>query len=232
MIDGIVFDKDGTLFDFRAAWTPWARQVVDELSTGPGHARALGRALGFDPATGRFARDSLVIAATVGDSARALLPLLPGWTETALTDRLNALSMAVPLAEVVPLRAFLTGLRNRGLRLGLATNDAEAPARAHLAACGIEDRFDFVAGSDSGHGGKPGPGMLLAFLCATGLPPERAVMVGDSLHDLAAARAAGMRRVAVLTGIAGPAELAPHAEAVLGDIGALPAWIDGLSAAP
>jgi phosphoglycolate phosphatase len=50
-------------------------------------------------------------------------------------------------------------------------------------------------------------------------------MVGDSAHDMHAGHAAGMRRVAVLTGIADHAELAPHAEVVLPDIGHLPGWI-------
>jgi phosphoglycolate phosphatase len=51
-------------------------------------------------------------------------------------------------------------------------------------------------------------------------------MVGDSLHDLRAARAAGMRAVAVLTGPARAADLAPWADAVLPDIGALAGWLD------
>jgi phosphoglycolate phosphatase len=53
-------------------------------------------------------------------------------------------------------------------------------------------------------------------------------MVGDSLHDLDAGRAAGMRTVAVLTGIADRAALAPHADVVLGHIGELPDWIAAL----
>ncbi|MEY3961435.1 MAG: hypothetical protein RIR14_2089, partial [Pseudomonadota bacterium] len=86
----------------------------------------------------------------------------------------------------------------------------------------------FVAGCDSGWGGKPAPGQLLAFAGRVGVDPVRSVMVGDSLHDLEAGRAAGMRRVAVLTGIAEAAELAPHADVVLPDIGHLAGWIDGL----
>jgi phosphoglycolate phosphatase len=35
-----------------------------------------------------------------------------------------------------------------------------------------------------------------------------------------------MRTVGVLTGVAGPEELAPHAEAVLADIGELPGWLE------
>jgi phosphoglycolate phosphatase len=129
----------------------------------------------------------------------------------------------------VPLLPLLSGLRDRGLRLGVATNDSEAPARQHLAAHGITDCFDFIAGYDSGHGAKPGPGMCLAFAAACGLPPRRVAMVGDSRHDLQAGRAAGMHTVAVLTGIAKAPDLAPLADVVLPDIGAIPGWLDQLS---
>jgi phosphoglycolate phosphatase len=131
----------------------------------------------------------------------------------------------------VPLRPVLGALRGRGLRLGVATNDSEGPARAHLAQAGVADLFDFVAGFDSGWGGKPAPGQLAAFAAHTGILPTRIAMVGDSRHDLMAGRAAGMRTVAVLTGIAEAPELSPLADAVLPDIGHLAGWLDSLPAA-
>lgn len=226
MIDGVIFDKDGTLFDFRRSWGDWARRLLMGLAADDRDARAMGQAIGFDLDSGAFHPDSPVIAATADDIAAALAPLVPGMAVSALAARMNALAEVTPMAEAVPLAPTLGGLRDRGLRLGLATNDTEAPARAHLAAHGVAHLFDFVAGCDSGHGAKPAPGMLLAFAHRTGLPPARVVMVGDSRHDLIAGRAAGMPTVAVLTGIAGADELAPLADAVLPDIGALGAWID------
>lgn len=226
MIDGIVFDKDGTLFDFRRSWGGWVQGVLAELATDPGHAAALADVLGFDPATGDFLADSPVIAASTAEIADVLLPLLPEQDLTRLEARLNRLAGAADMMPAVPLRPLLQALRSRGLRLGVATNDVEASARAHLLAQDVAGFFDLVAGYDSGHGAKPGPGMLLAFAAQTGLNPARVLMVGDSRHDLMAARAAGMRPVAVLTGIAPAADLAPLAEAVLPDIGALPGWID------
>jgi phosphoglycolate phosphatase len=226
MIDGIVFDKDGTLFDFRQSWSGWVRRLIADISAGQDHAAALTAALGFDPATGGFHPESPLIAGTSDDVAGALLPHLPGMTHAALEDRMNDLATETEMMPAVPLRPLLLALRARGIRLGVATNDVEAAARAHLAAQQVDDLFDLVAGYDSGHGAKPGPGMLLAFAAHTGLEPAHVLMVGDSLHDLMAGRAAGMRPVAVLTGIAGEAELAPMAEVVLPDIGALPGWID------
>jgi phosphoglycolate phosphatase len=226
MIDGILFDKDGTLFDFRISWGQWAAAFLPTIARDAEHAARLGTAIGFDAATLTFRPDSPVIAATAADIARAMAPLLDGIAIADLTDRIDASAAAAPMSEVVPLLPLLQGLRARGLRLGLATNDSEIPARQHLDNHGITDCFDFIAGYDSGHGAKPGPGMCLAFAAAQGLDPARVAMVGDSRHDLVAGRAAGMRTIAVLTGIAVTADLSPLADVVLPDIGSIPGWLD------
>ena len=147
-------------------------------------------------------------------------------TAPGLLNLLNEEAEKAPQREAVPLIPLLTLLRGRGLKLGVATNDAETPARAHLAQSGVTQMFDFIAGFDSGHGGKPAPGQLLAFAQQTGLHANTVGMVGDSTHDLRAGRAAGMTCIAVLTGLATQDELAPYADVVLPDIGYLPAWLD------
>lgn len=228
MIDGVVFDKDGTLFDFRLSWSGWAQRVLEALAQDAPHAAQMAAAIGYDIKTRDFHPDSPVIAGTSDEVSAVILPYLTGYTQPQLAERLNAMAELSAMAPAVPLRPVLGALRDRGLKIGLATNDAESPARAHLAAHDVLDLFDFVAGQDSGHGAKPGPGMCLAFARQVGIDPARAVMVGDSRHDLIAGRAAGMRVVAVLTGIAKAEELRPHADAVLPDIAALGAWIDGL----
>ncbi|MCB6178349.1 HAD family hydrolase [Rhodobacter sp. Har01] len=230
MIDGIVFDKDGTLFDFRVSWGRWAEGFLAGLARDENHAGQMAEAIGFLPAERSFRPDSVVIAATAADIAATLLPHLPGRDLGALREAIDEAAAGVAMAEAVPLVPLLTALRARGLRLGVATNDSEAPARAHLAAHGLTGLLDFIAGYDSGYGPKPGPGMCRAFAVSQGLEPGRVLMVGDSRHDLEAGRAAGMRTIAVLTGIATAADLAPLAEAVLPDIGALPALLDRLQA--
>ncbi len=230
MIDAVIFDKDGTLFDFRASWGAWTESLLAELTQGADLA-ALARALGYDPATHGFAPDSPVIAMTTPEIAEIILPLVPHLSREALNATMNRLAELAPMLPAVDLPVVLGALRARGLKLGLATNDTEAPARAHLTGAGVIELFDFVAGCDSGWGGKPAPGQLLAFVQACGLTPERVAMVGDSLHDLDAGGAAGMYRVAVLTGIATANDLAAHADVVLPDISHLAGWIDGLSTA-
>jgi len=226
MLDAVIFDKDGTLFDFRASWGAWTQSVLAAFAPDPAEVRRLGAVLGYDPDTHSFTRTSPVIAMTTPEIAAILHPHLSGITLSDLNTRLNALSAAAPMLPAVPLREVLSALKDRGMRLGLATNDTEHPARVHLAGAGVLDLFDFVSGCDSGWGGKPAPGQLMEFLRRFDLTPSRVAMVGDSRHDLDAGRAAGMHAVAVLTGIATRDELAPHADVVLDDISGIGPWID------
>lgn len=224
----LLFDKDGTLFDFHATWRVWAGCVLADLA---GDDTALHdricAVLDFDPVAGRFRPASPVIAETGRTVAERLVATLPGRDVDALEACLDTAAAATPPVPAVPLAPLLARLAARGLVLGVGTNDTERCARAHLRAAGIAAHFHFVAGSDSGHGAKPDPGPLLAFAARAGLAPDRVAMIGDSRHDMTAARAAGMQRIAVLTGPASRTDLAPHADTVLPDIGHLPAWLEG-----
>lgn len=223
---GIIFDKDGTLFDFNATWGAWSGDLIRaEAGADPVKRAALAQALGYDLDSQTFRPGAVVIAAMNDEIADAILGVIPG-NKAALIDRMEAAAIAAPQVPAADLAGTLANLRARGLALGVATNDGEAPARAHLAQAGVGDAFDLIMGYDSGHGGKPAPGQLLAFCAATGLAPADCAMVGDSLHDLHAGRAAGMTTIGVLTGPALRDELASSADVILPDIGALPNWLD------
>ncbi|SDI17202.1 HAD family hydrolase [Lutimaribacter saemankumensis] len=225
-IAGILFDKDGTLFDFGATWNGWAATVIGELAQGDtDRARALADAARFDLEAQQFHPDSPVIAGTNREAAECLASALPNRSLTEIEALLTEKAALAPLAPAVDLVPFLTSLAGRGLRLGVMTNDTEYAAHAHLGAVGVAGHFDFIAGFDSGFGAKPAPEPLLAFARAMNLAPGQVAMVGDSAHDLIAGRAAGMRTVGVLTGLAQAHELAPLADVVLPDIGHLPAWL-------
>jgi phosphoglycolate phosphatase len=222
----LLFDKDGTLFDFQRSWGGWAHGLIATLSQGDEASFArLAGALGYDPDNRVFLPDSLSIAGTARDQAEAIAPHLPGRDVAELEIWMAQAARSARMVPAVPLRPLMVEFRAAGLALGIATNDAEVAARQQLEAAEIIDVFQYIAGYDSGHGAKPHPGMCLGFARAMDLDPRACVMVGDSRHDLEAGRAAGMRVVAVLTGVAHAEDLAPHADVVLPDIGALPDWI-------
>lgn len=228
-IEGILFDKDGTLLDFSKSWSAPVRRLVTEAAAGDAAlASRLGAAVGFDMATGAFTAGSPVVAGTTRQIAGIWAEIAPDLDAEGFARRADALipSVGGAAAASADTPALFDALAARGLILGVATHDSEAAARAHLEMLGVADHVAFVAGYDSGRGLKPGPGMPLAFAAGTGLSPGNIVMVGDSVHDLAAGRAAGAHAVGVLTGPATEAELAPYADVVLTSIDALPAWLD------
>ncbi|WP_372885646.1 HAD family hydrolase [Shimia sp.] len=226
-VDGLLFDKDGTLFDFGATWNSWAARVIPDFAAGDDAlAQRIAHELDFDLRRGEFLPVSAIIAGTNRDAAEALARALPGRNVDELEETLMYAAAEAPLCEAVPLAPYLDGLAGRGLKLGVMTNDTEYGARAHLDSVGVTARFDLVLGFDSGFGAKPEPGPLLAFCDRFALPPERVAMVGDSTHDLVAGRRAGMQTVAVLTGMATEAELAPYADVVFPHIGHIPDWLD------
>lgn len=227
-IRGLLFDKDGTLFDFHATWSEVVARTIAALAPSSEAYREMAEEAGFDPVSGRFRAGSAIVAGAAAEVAILWSRHFPGRSAREIETLLNRAAAEVTGPEtLVPatpdLPGLLATLSARGYALGVATHDSERGARHQLAAVGIAEAFSFIAGYDSGHGLKPGPGMLHAFAAATELAPQEIAMIGDSRHDLEMVRAAGGGfALGVLTGPATAEELAPHADLVIADIGALP----------
>jgi phosphoglycolate phosphatase len=225
-VSGILFDKDGTLFDFQKTWGKWAKIFLKHISKNDTEkAIKLGRRIGYNYTTEEFLSDSIVIAGTPNDIAINIISSLPKWNITELTDYMNEVAKSAEIMAAVPLKPLLLKLRSEQLKLGVATNDGSVPAIAHLKSAEIFDFFDFIVGSDSGYGFKPNPGMQIEFCKRFQLKPETVLMVGDSTHDLIAGRSANMICVGVLTGIAEESELIRYADVILNDIAEIPKFL-------
>ena len=231
-ITGILFDKDGTLFDFQATWGRWTETTLDLLAPDRETWARMARAGGYDPERRRFVPGSPVVAGAPSEIARIWAGFRPDLGAARVESILDQTAhdvladpdMLFPAAADLP--GLLAGLRAGGYALGVATHDSEQGAQIQLGVAGVADAFDFIAGYDSGHGLKPGPGMLLAFAAAMAIPPAGVVMVGDSRHDLEVARSAGAAMaVGVLTGPATREDLAPWADRILPSIEHLPALL-------
>ena len=225
-LDGILFDKDGTLVDFDATWGGAAHAVMSQMSAGDGAIFArLAEAMHFVAETRQFRPTSPMIAGSTADYGHLWAEILDRPAGTVLFDDLDrrfALAGLDCLLAIGDPAAVFAVLRGLGLRLGIATNDAEASARLQCERLGLLPHLEFIAGYDTGHGGKPDPGMVTAFARHIGTTPDRIALVGDSIHDLEAARAAGAMALAVLSGPASRAVLEPHADHVIDTIADLP----------
>jgi pyrophosphatase PpaX len=148
---------------------------------------------------------------TFGRSLPAVLRELAAEHDVDAPDRLAARMMGTyrefQLAQhdtlIKPFPGVSETLREllaRGRRLGLVTSKREGFARRGLALFGLEPLFEITVFHDDTSRHKPEPEPLLLAAERAGLRPAEVVYVGDSIHDVAAGRAAGMRTVSVLWG--------------------------------
>lgn len=188
----VIFDLDGTLLD----------SVPDLAAAVDSTLLAMGR-----PAAGvERVRD------WVGNGAAVLLRrALAGSTEHAAVDDalaaealqhfLVAYAGEHSLSRVYPgVIDLLQALRARGVLLALATNKPMRFVDALLAEKQLDGYFNWSLGGDSLPQQKPDPAPLNWIMSAAAVPPHATLFVGDSRNDIQAARAAGVKVVAVSYG--------------------------------
>lgn len=94
-------------------------------------------------------------------------------------------------------RELLAACRAAGIHLACVTNKPHGPAEGLLEALEMREPFALLLGGDSLTHKKPHPEPLLHCLHHFGVKASEALMVGDSRNDVEAARAAGVRVLAV-----------------------------------
>jgi phosphoglycolate phosphatase len=219
----VVFDLDGTL----------AETAPDIIAT----LNIILAGQGLPPVPVARARD------LVGAGARALIErgfrlydraLPPALLEELFQDFLEV--YAVRVAETSTLYPgvveALTRLSGAGWLLAVCTNKPEFHSKLLIEALGITHHFAAICGRDTFPVCKPDPLHLTLTIEKAGGNRLQAIMVGDSLTDIATARAAGIPVIAVPFGYTdvpveqlGPDVVIPHFDA-------LHAAIDGLLARP
>jgi len=122
--------------------------------------------------------------------------------------------------------AGLTGLHALGLRLAVVTNKPKKAAVGLLTRLGLSQWIDVVVGGDTGMHRKPHRQPLLSACEELDVRPAQALMVGDSLTDVLAARAAGLAVVCVPYGYnEGVDPRALPCDAFVESVGGLPALL-------
>ena len=109
-----------------------------------------------------------------------------------------------------------------GLKQGVCTNKFERPSRIILSALKLMPPIVDVAGADTFTVRKPDPGHILQLIDRIGGHRDRAVMIGDSIHDVEAAHGAGLPAVLVSWGYTARPASELGAEAVIERFANLP----------
>ncbi|TFJ92014.1 HAD family hydrolase [Lentibacillus salicampi] len=197
-IDGILFDKDGTLIEFSSLWVIWAEQLIAAIMSKaklPEKDRdILSDAIGFldsqrawDP-TGPLCIGSLDELKTI--CALHLYKRGLPWN-AALEMVTNAHAEMEQQNDWKESIKPVTGLANllrqadtHSVKLGVVTSDNHEQALSHLQALEVKSYFCSVIGHDQVKHGKPFPDMVYKACMELGIHPERALIIGDSNGDM------------------------------------------------
>ncbi|WP_310475495.1 HAD-IA family hydrolase [Sandarakinorhabdus sp.] len=182
-----VFDCDGTLIDSQ----------VNIIRAMESSFQRHGLPAPDSHATRRIVGLSLV------EAMQALLPQAEHDLHLSLADdyktafqRLRA-DKALDAEPLYPgIRSLLDALEGDGWRLAVATGKSDRGLKLALEHHGIHQLFVSLQTADR-HPSKPHPAMLRAALTEAGAMAEQAVMIGDTVFDIAMGQAAGVRSIGV-----------------------------------
>jgi HAD superfamily hydrolase (TIGR01509 family) len=183
MIKAVVFDFDGLIVDTEVpVYQSWARVYTDhEVALDLAFWQTIIGTDGFDPA-----------AALEGHVGRRLDWAVIDERRRRHRDELQALEGVRP-----GVMEWLHDARRFGLNVGIASSSPRAWVVGHLRRLGLADHFQCLRCRDDVGAAKPDPASYLAVLDHFGVDADEAIALEDSVHGVAAAKAAGMWCVAV-----------------------------------
>lgn len=185
MIDGVIFDMDGTMFDTERMWATFWEPALAAL--------------------GLPYREGLAEAArgTAGVTTRNVVRQFygPDCDAEAIVDSLHRVADEVFFSAPVPkkpgLDALLAWLKARHIPMAVASSSREAMIRHNLDVWGLTQDFTaIVSGQHVAHS-KPDPEIFLLTAQKLGVEPSRCLVLEDSYNGVRAGAAGGFVTVMV-----------------------------------
>jgi HAD superfamily hydrolase (TIGR01509 family) len=183
VIDAVVFDLDGVLVDSEHLWDEVREELTRERG-GRWHEQAQRDMMGMSSLEwSRYMHDELGVPDPPEEISREVVRRLEAIYREELPAVPGAREAVERLAERWP--------------LGLASSSNREVIELALELLGVADRFAATVSSEEVARGKPAPDVYLEAARRLGIDPARAAAVEDSHNGIRAAKAAGMRVLAI-----------------------------------
>jgi phosphoglycolate phosphatase len=188
-VQAIIFDLDGTLVDSAEDLRAAVNRLFHTLDLRPIKADEIKAMIGDGVL--KLVERALVAADADPAQKDTLLPRFLELYQASPATRTRCYPGVVET---------LKALRQKDFRLAVVTNKPVSATNKILEALSLAEFFPVVIGGDSLPQRKPDPAQLLEAARQLGVDVDQTLMVGDNIHDVEAAHAAGMRCVAVSYG--------------------------------
>ncbi len=213
----VVFDLDGTIADTAGDLIDATNAALLSAGFPAADAEAIKKGVGY----GTRAMIRAALQAIGSDADGPQMETLAARLLAHYTANIARKTRLFPRARETAL-----SLKAQGAKVLLCTNKREALARQLLFALDAEALFDAIAGGDSFPFCKPDPRHIIELVHRAGGDLSRALMVGDSEADVAAAKGAGIPIVAVRFGYAAVSAEELGADMVMDDFGELVSLVE------
>lgn len=231
-VDGIIFDKDGTLMSFDAFWVSLSVKALEDVLGELGMEQDLLGAIleAFGVHDGVTDINGVLCKGTYAEMGEIVYGILAAHGCAARRGDVvkaveSAYSRNAAAGDVKPtcpnLAETLAGLKERGLRLAVVTTDNEPITRHCLEGLGILQYFDVIFTDDGHTPTKPDPFCAGEFCRLYGLDKTRVMMVGDTMTDVRFAKNGGITAVSLAPSPEKKAMLAPHTDLIIDAISEL-----------
>lgn len=199
---GIIFDKDGTLFDYYDVWAPVFRSSITSILSQLGRSddRELASSMlrmlgigdeGINPKGLVFKHNGSYMLMRLFLFSRKhrlhykklIKCFMEGYydSQDLLKDSLESVSSS----QLAPL---FSDLKAAGYKIGIATSDNRESTDICMQHFQIEQYIDMIATYDDHYKKKPHPDSMRAFCRKFGFSPEEVIVVGDAPVDMKYAR--------------------------------------------
>lgn len=237
VIKGVIFDKDGTLFNYAEVWGPVAGRAADMIQRTFNIASAkseevrqeLFRILGLDDA-GHTYPDGILfnherrVAAFFKLLAYCIKYRINPYTFkkilfSFLKDPAEGIVHELQRMDFSGVVKLFEKLDATGIKIAVVTNDTTVSAKTCLKYMGIDSHISFLRTKESNCRRKPDPEAIRQFCAYFGLQADEVAVVGDAVADMKFARNGNVSyTIAVLTGSGDEETLSSMADAVYPDI--------------
>lgn len=183
--DAVIFDMDGVLIDSEPLWKIAMEEVFSSFGsrlTKQDFQKTVGLRI-----------DEVV---TFWHQHEGWKNVTPVDVEQQIVLKMVELIMAnaAPLTGVLETLAYL---KEKEMKIGLATSSYEILVRTVLRELKIESYFDFYHSAEHEEFGKPHPAVYLKVADRLGVKPTRCLVIEDSLNGIVSAKAARMKVICI-----------------------------------
>eukprot|EP01103_Thecamoeba_quadrilineata_P016985 TRINITY_DN5860_c0_g1_i1.p1 TRINITY_DN5860_c0_g1~~TRINITY_DN5860_c0_g1_i1.p1 ORF type:complete len:882 (-),score=177.85 TRINITY_DN5860_c0_g1_i1:20-2665(-) len=224
----IIFDKDGTLISFHSAWTSWIERCASHIESMV-KMKISGKifeGVGYFQESKQVDEMGLLACSTIPQIKNKIAEVLRA--EGIQLSEANSIIDNCLIKTEIENNFFLTvgdvgglfaKLKEFGVKIAICTADNREVTLETLKVLNVTHLVDhIVCGDDIENVPKPNPENALNICSRLDVPPNRTIVVGDTLADIRMGNSAGCLSIGVLTGVGSKATLSKEAHLILDSI--------------